>query len=58
MDIRGLTSCPGGFNPWKETLNPLHRKLGGPQSCPGRFSEVENPFSVTGFESQTNQRVE
>jgi hypothetical protein len=58
MDMRGLTSHPDGFNPWKETLNPLYRKLGGPQNWPGCFNQVKNPFSLTGFESLTIQRVE
>jgi len=35
MDVRGLTSCPGGFNPWKETLNPQYRKLDGPEGQSG-----------------------
>jgi len=46
--------CPGRFNPRKETLYSLYRKLGGPHSYSGQVWKLTPPM---GFNPQTVQPV-
>jgi hypothetical protein len=43
--------------PRKTTLYTLHRKLGGPQSRPGRFRKEKNLLLLLGFEPRTSTPV-
>lgn len=37
-----LPSCPGRFNPAKESRHPLNKSLGGPECLSGCFAEEKN----------------
>jgi len=38
--VRWSTLSLGRFTPWKVTLNPLYKRLGGPQGRPGRVRKI------------------
>ena len=48
------TPRPGRFTPWKETLYPLNRRLGGPQ---GRSGQVRKILRPPGVDRRTFQPV-
>jgi hypothetical protein len=48
------TLRPGCFTPWKETRDPVSRRLGGPQGRSGRLRKISPP---PGFDPRTVQPV-
>ena len=46
-----LTACLSHLTPGKEPLNPLNRKVGGPQSWSGCFGRREKYVDLTGFQN-------
>lgn len=53
MDVSGQDPR---FNPGKEPLSPLNRRLGGPRRRSERFGQEENHLHRLGFETRTVPR--
>jgi hypothetical protein len=50
MEVGGQIQAPAALPPGKETLYPLGRRLGGPQSRSGRSGEEKNSEPPPGTE--------
>ena len=49
-EVSGQPYSPAAFPPGKNLQCPLNRRLGGPQSLPGRFGDQKNLLSLLGHE--------
>jgi len=50
MEVSGQLHAPAALHSGKETLIPLYRRLGGPQSRYGRGGEEKNSQPLSGIE--------
>jgi hypothetical protein len=51
MEVSGQLHAPATVPPGKEPLEPLDRRLGGPQSRSGRGGEEKNSQPPSGIEA-------
>jgi hypothetical protein len=56
MEVSGQLHAPAALPPEKETLVPLDRRLGGPQSHSGHGGEEKNSQPPPGIEPQNPDR--
>jgi hypothetical protein len=57
MEVSGQLHAPAALPPGKETLLPICRRLGGPQSRSGYGGEEKNSHPLPGLETPIIQPV-